>query len=93
MGQYAYYCEIRRDRSDYRAGVYKVVADRGVNHLWYPQLNRLVTASDWVWNQGPRGGIKIIKAPWPKMWPMGYVTQDSDWMQQFAWVKLQAKDI
>lgn len=92
MGQYTYYCEVKRGRGDYEPGVYKVVADRGWNHAWFPTLNRLITVSERVWKQGPRGGVKMLKAPsWD--YPMGYITTNDEWMRKFAWVKLKAKTV
>ncbi len=93
MGQYTYYCEVNINRSDYQAGVYKVVADRGWNHAWFPTLNRLITMSDRVWKQGPKGGVKIIKNRSWDLYPMGYITTDEKWMKKFAWVKLKAKAV
>lgn len=93
MGTYTYYCEVKNRIREYPAGVYKVVADKGINHLWFPVLNRLTTVSDRVWKQGPRGGVKMIKAPWNGPWPMGYITTDEKYMREFAWVKLRAKSL
>jgi hypothetical protein len=91
MGQYTYYCEVNHTRVDIAKGVYSVVAEKGINHLWFPELNRLVTVSDRVWKQGPKGGIKIIKDR-SCLYPMGYITTDEKWMKKFAWVKLKAKE-
>jgi len=92
MGQYTYYCEVNRDRNNYRAGVYKVVAEGGFSRPWFPILNRVITVSDRVWKQGPKGGVKIIKSrDWP--YPMGYITTNDEWMRKFAWVKLRAKSL
>lgn len=92
MGRYVYYCEVNRNHSDIAKGVYSIVADKGINHHWFPQLNRLVTASERVWKQGPRGGVKIVKAPWNDLFPTGYITTDEKWMQEFTWVRLKAKN-
>lgn len=90
MGQYAYYCEIQHPKVEFAPGVYCVIADKGFNHAWFPQLNRLITMSHRVWKQGPKGGVKIIKdRGWP--YPMGYITTNEKYMKQFAWVKLRAK--
>lgn len=93
MGTYTYYCEVGRDRSDYKAGVYKVVAEGGFHRPWFPQLNRVITVSDRVWKQGPRGGVKIIKDPEWGMYPRSYITTNEKWMKEFAWVKLKAKTL
>ena len=72
-------------------GVYSVVADKGINHAWFPELNRLITASDRVWKQGPKGGVKIVKSrDW--LYPIGYITTNDEWMKKFAWIKLKAKE-
>lgn len=92
MGRYVYYCEVNHKKIDIAKGVYSVVADKGINHAWWPQLNRLITASDRVWKQGPKGGVKIVKASWSDLWPMGYITTDEKWMKKFTWVKLKAKN-
>lgn len=90
--QYTYYCEVSRDRSDVKAGVYKVVASNKYDSPWFPKLNGLTAVSDRVWKQGPKGGVKIIKdRSWP--YPMGYITSDEKWMKKFAWVKLSAKSL
>ncbi len=90
MGQYTYYCEVKCDRKDFRAGVYKVVADRDWNRGWFPKLNMTIQFSDRVWKQGPKGGVKIIKdRDWEA--PISYITNDNEWMKKFAWVKLKAK--
>ena len=93
MGTHTYYCEVKSRIREYPVGVYKVIADKGVNHLWFPVLNRLTTVSDRVWKQGPRGGVKLIKAPWSGPWPIGYITSDEKYMQEFFWIKLQAKTV
>lgn len=93
MAYYTYYCEVKDRVREYPAGVYKVVTSNRSVGPWYPVLNRLITVSDWVWKQGPKGGVKIVKAPWPKMMPLGYVTSDKDYMQEFAWTKLRAQVI
>ena len=88
-GIHIYYCEITRSRQDLAAGVYSVATD-STNHRWYPRLNRLVTASERVWKQGPKGGVKIIKdRDWEA--PISYITNDNEWMKKFAWVKLKAQ--
>jgi hypothetical protein len=94
MGQYTYYCEVNTRIREYPAGVYKVVADRSANNRWFPALNRIITVSDRVWKQGPRGGVKFVKHRWHDgMWPMGYITNNEKYMREFAWIKLQAKSV
>lgn len=90
MGRHTYYCEILGNYGGYTTGVYKVVADKGINRTWFPQLNRVMSFSDRVWKQGPKGGVKIVKSrSWP--YPMGYITTDEKWMKKFVWVKLKAQ--
>lgn len=95
MGHYTYYCEVKDNYDGYKAGVYSVVSDRGVNSFnrpWFPTLNKIIQVSHRVWKQGPKGGVKIIKdRSWP--YPMGYITSDEKWMKKFAWVKLSAKSL
>ena len=50
-------------------------------------------ASDRVWRQGPKGGVKITK---DRYWWTGgspYITKNEDKMKEFMWVKLQAEAI
>ena len=92
MGTYTYYCEVKDRIREYPQGVYKVVADNDFSGQWFPTANRLITVSDRVWKQGPKGGVKIIKdRSWP--YPMGYITTKDEWMRKFAWVKLSAKSL
>lgn len=93
MAEYTYYCEVKRPQTDYKAGVYKIIADGGFNRSWFPQLNRVITVSERVWKQGPRGGVKIIKDRCWGLYPVGYITTNEKYMEQFAWVKLQAQEI
>jgi len=93
MGRYTYYCEVKNRIREYPQGVYKVVADKGINHMWFPALNRLTTVSDRVWKQGPKGGVRIIKAPWCDLVPVGYITTNEKYMKEFFWVKMKAKEL
>ena len=93
MGTYTYYCEVKNRIREYPEGVYKVVADKGINARWFPELNRIITVSDRVWKQGPQGGVKIVKAPWSDLWPTGYITTNKKYMKEFSWIKLKAKEI
>lgn len=93
MAHYTYYCEVTRRRNDVESGVYKIVADNSFMGPWFPKLNRLMSFSEYVWKEGPRGGIKISKAPWNQLCPMGYVAKDSEWMKRFFWTKLKAKTL
>lgn len=92
MGVHTYYCEVTRDRSDYKSGVYKVALTGGTPR-WVTDVNRLITVSERVWVQGPKGGVRIIKEPWDggKFYGRKYLTTNPQAMQEFAWVKLTAK--
>jgi hypothetical protein len=94
MADYTYYCEVTNKPSSrpiFAPGVYRVVADD--MRSWYTILNHLITVSERVWKQGPRGGVKIIKSPWNQLWPTGYITNNEKYMQEFSWIKLQAKEL
>jgi hypothetical protein len=94
MADYTYYCEVTHQplsRPAFAPGIYRMVA--GDQHIWYTTLNHLITVSERVWKQGPRGGVKIIKSPWNQLWPAGYITNNEKYMQEFSWIKLQAKEL
>ena len=50
----------------------------------------LVSHSERVWQQGPRGGVKLIKDRY--LGDYGYITQNEEKMKEFAWIKLSAKN-
>lgn len=77
----------------YNPGIYKFVADNEIDGFWSYKLNRIVSISDRVWKQGPRGGVKIVKSRSYDLLPQGYITNDKKWMKKFAWAKLSAKSI
>jgi len=94
MSTYTYYCEVQDRVREYPAGVYKVFADNRSMGPWFPVLNRLITVSGRVWKQGPRGGVKIIKHRWhTEQYPIGYITTNEKYMQEFMWIKLKAKEL
>lgn len=94
MGYYTYYCEVKHRVCEYPEGVYKVVTGNRSAGPWFPVLNRLMTVSDRVWKQGPKGGVKFVKHRWHEgVWPIGYITTNEKYMQEFAWVKLKAKQV
>jgi hypothetical protein len=76
----------------YNPGVYKIVANRHTGN-WYPKLNRIISISDRVWKQGPKGGVKIVKSRSYDVPPLGYITTDEKRMKEFAWIKLSAKTV
>ena len=86
MVEYTYYCKVTFDRADIKPGMYRFSGAQG-NTLGY---NRLITLSDKVWRQGPKGGVKIIKDR--TQWASSqYVTTNEKIMKEFMWVKLQAQ--
>jgi hypothetical protein len=84
---YNYYCEVTYDRADIRPGIYSFSSQKN-SRL---QFNRLITLSDKVWRQGPKGGVKIIKDRHASFRYSGYITTDEKLMKKFMWVKLQAQ--
>jgi hypothetical protein len=86
VADYSYYCEVTYDRADIKPGIYSFVA--GKHHP--SGKGRLVTLSDRIWRQGPKGGVKIIKER-TKYASSQYVTTDEKLMKKFMWVKLQAQ--
>jgi hypothetical protein len=93
MGTYTYYCEVKDRIREFPQGVYKVVAENDFGGRWFPTANRLITVSDRVWKQGPKGGVKIVKCRSWRLYPTGYITTNEKYMREFAWVKLKAKTV
>ena len=52
----------------------------------------MITVSDKVWCQGPKGGVKVIKDK-TRRYRSGYVTSNEEMMKKFIWVKLKAQSI
>jgi hypothetical protein len=90
MGDYTYYCEVKHRIPEYPQGVYRVVAGK---LDWFPSVYRLVDVSDRVWRQGPRGGVKVIKSRDWQLYITSYITNNEKYMQEFSWIKLQAKEL
>jgi hypothetical protein len=84
---YNYYCEVTYDRADIRPGVYSFSSEKN-SRIGY---NRLITLSDKVWRQGPKGGVKILKDRNSYHRHTQYVTTSEKLMKKFMWVKLQAQ--
>jgi len=84
---YNYYCEVTYDRADIKPGIYSFLSQKN-SHLGF---NRLITLSDKVWRQGPKGGVKIVKDRGASFHYSRYVTTDEKLMKKFMWVKLQAQ--
>lgn len=88
MVDYNYYCEVTYDRADIKPGIYSFLSEKN-SRIGY---NRLITLSDKVWRQGPKGGVKIIKDRGASFFhPTGYVTTNEKLMKKFMWVKLKAQ--
>ena len=88
MDNYTYYCEVTHDRADIcKPGVYSFNSQKN-SRIGY---NRLITVSDKVWRQGPKGGVKVIKDKTRRC--MNYVTSDEKMMKKFIWIKLKAQSI
>jgi len=86
VDNYTYYCEVTYNRADIRPGIYYFIAPKTRTLGW----NRLVTLSDRVWQQGPKGGVKIVKNR-EVFATTQYVTTNEKLMKKFMWVKLQAQ--
>ena len=90
--EYNYYCEVKCKQEGVEPGVYRVRAVENPATHWFPKLQGIIRMSDRVWKQGPQGGVKVIKSrDWQH--PLGYVTNNEKYMEQFIWVKLTAKDL
>jgi hypothetical protein len=87
VDNYTYYCEVTYDRADIKPGVYSFNSQKN-SRIGY---NRLITVSDKVWRQGPKGGVKIVKDRTRNY--MNYVTSDEKMMKKFIWIKLKAQSI
>jgi hypothetical protein len=93
MAHYTYYCEMRIKQENIEPGIYKIDAVEHPATRWFSKLQGLLRMSERVWKQGPRGGVKIVKAPWSDLWPTGYITTNEKYMKEFAWIKLRAKSL
>lgn len=60
--------------------------------MFYPPLFR---ASDRVYRQGLKGGVKLIHSNWdiPKAPMVGYITNNPRLVKEFMWIKLKAKQL
>ena len=86
MAKFTYYCEVHKDRQDITKGVSLYSADRRSTFDYL----RLISVSDKIWRQGPKGGVKIVKDR--NEYPNShYITKDEELMKKFMWVKLQAQ--
>ena len=89
-----YYFEIDEDTHDginrWSKGVYASEGYTGGYFVGWQ--TRALRASNRVWRQGPKGGVKIVKN---RSWndDNGYVTKDEKRMKEFIWVKLKAHQV
>lgn len=90
VDNYTYYCEVTYDRADIKPGVYSFNSQKNIRTDFYGHI-RLITLSDKIWCQGPRGGVKVIKDKTRRY--RGYVTSNEEMMKKFIWVKLKAQSI
>ena len=59
-------------------------------------IPKLFFDSDYVWREGPQGGVKLVRQNgWTmdKYKPCVYITQNEEEMKEFAWIKLRAKTV
>jgi hypothetical protein len=87
VAEHTFYCKIITNDKAIRSGMYCFNADTNIPQIFMP----LIWRSDKVWRQGPRGGVKIFKNR--NYGYYGYVTNSSEEMKEFIWVKLQAQSI
>lgn len=88
--EFTYYCEVLVDRDYAKKGFYSFRAARGTSRFF--DYNQLITVSDKVWRQGPKGGVKIVKSS-SEFVSSGYITANEELMKKFMWVKLQAQPL
>ena len=80
-----YYCVLSNTNNGMIPGVYCYTSEsRSITNLLL-KLN-----SEKIWQQGPKGGIKIIKDT-TDTGLFGYITKNEKAMVEFMWVKLQAQ--
>ena len=94
MDNAIYYCRVSHENTSYPPGVYSVATgtnERGKVYSPSTALRlSLVRFSDKVWREGPRGGVKIVKDRNGTR-RYKYITHDPKAMEEFAWIKLSAK--
>lgn len=65
---------------------------------WQPKL---MEDSDYVWCQGPKGGVRLVYQNWDLLYKtdfahfkkQGYITNDPEAMAEFMWIKLKAVNL
>ena len=80
-----FYCEVTRKGENVPMGTYAIQDTSEGRFKYHSGASR-------VWEQGTRGGVKIIKHFYNDIEGL-YVTKDEKLMKEFMWVKLQAQMI
>ena len=87
-----YYFEIANDYTDgidtWKKGVYSAEGYMGAYYGWQTRTKHVSTR---IWQQGPKGGVKIVKGRGRHGY--GYVTKNEEMMKKFIWVKLSAQTL
>ena len=87
-----YYFEIANDYTDgidtWKKGVYSAEGYMGAYYGWQTRTKHVSTR---IWQQGPKGGVKIVKGRGRHGY--GYVTKNEEMMKKFMWVKLSAQPL
>lgn len=87
---FTYYCKVTCV-SEIDPGIYSFRATRfGSSKV---DILRLITLSEKVWRQGPKGGVKIYKDRVSHVFSIRYITKNQEEMKKFMWLKLQAKSL
>ena len=88
-----YYFEIANDYTDgidtWKKGVYSAEGYMGAYYGWQTRTKHVSTR---IWQQGPKGGVKIVKDCGQHGYA-SYVTKNEEMMKKFIWVKLSAQPI
>lgn len=80
------------------AWAFDSTSDPKMLNWWQPKL---IEESDYVWCQGPKGGVRLVYQNWDRAYEtdfacfkkQGYITNDPEAMKEFAWVKLRARTL
>lgn len=92
LNRCTYYFEISRDYTDgidtWKKGVYSAEGYMGAYYGWQTRTKHVSTR---IWQQGPKGGVKIVKGRGRHGY--GYVTKNEEMMKKFIWVKLSAQTL
>lgn len=89
MANSVFYCEVveepQHDYWEFAPGIYCIPDRREYN----TKIHRCMSYSKRVWIQGPKGGVRM-KGEYSIF---SYVTNDTELMKEFMWVKLKAKPL